>query len=187
MAEQLSTVACIRIANKSATMLFSFCRQWEWDETHHFLQGEGYTSQGLNTSSGIMGTLRSIIIKNDWPTNTSRSLPLLYMLGKAKSLLKQCILCRPIAAAVEPQMQRFFLCSAACALTLLLRLLVQEITASFLVLRISDLQPWVHGLAQWDCSGQFNNITPQSVISDLQESVKWLAKKATVELVWSIH
>ena len=81
---------------------------------------------------------------------------------------------------------------------MLLKLLVQEITASFLVLRITDLQPWIHGLPEWgctivgecDCSGQFNNVTPQSVMSDLKESVKWLSKKRrwnANELIWSIH
>ena len=80
----------------------------------------------------------------------------------------------------------------------MLKLLVQEIKASFLVLCITDLQPWIHGLPEWgctilgecDCSGQFNNVTPQSIMSDLAESVKWLDKKRhwnVQELVWSIH
>ena len=55
-------------------------------------------------------------------------------LGKAKSLLKGTILWRPIAAIVQPQIQRFYLRNAARAFTLFLRLLVEEITASFLVL-----------------------------------------------------
>ena len=45
-------------------------------------------------------------------------------------------------------------------------------------------------VGECDCSGQFNNVTPQSLMSDLTESVKWLAKKRrwnTQELVWSIH
>ena len=145
-----------------------------------------------------MQALRRIIQQNNRRVNSSHTLPLLYLLGKAKSLIKQCILWRPIAAVVEPQIQRFFLHTAARAFTLLLKLLVQEITASFLVLRINDLQPRIHGLPEWgssvvgecDCLGQFNNITPQSVMSDLAESVKWLAKKRrwnAQELVWSIH
>ena len=198
LAEQLSTVAYVRVADKSSTMLFGFCRQWVWDETHRFLEGEGYESQDIHTAPGIMKALHRIIQQNKWPVNTSRTLPLLYLLGKAKSLIKQTILWRPIAAVVEPQMQRFFLRTAARAFTLLLKLLVQEITASFLVLRITDLQPWVHGLPDWgctvigecDCSGQFNHVTPQSVMSDLTASVKWLSKKRrwnANELIWSIH
>ena len=89
--------------------------------------------------------------KNKWPTNPSRCLPLLYLLGKAKSLLKCHILLRPIAAVVEPQLQRFYLRTAARAYTLLLRILTEEIKASFLVLNIIGLQPWTHGLLEWDC------------------------------------
>ena len=118
--------------------------------------------------------------------------------GKAKSLTKQCILWCPIAAIVEPQVQRFYLQTAARAFTLLLRLLVSEILGAFLVLKISDLQPWIHDLSDWqcttigeaDCSGQFNNISPLSVMKDLQESIRWLAKRRhwnANNLVWSIH
>ena len=75
---------------------------------------------------------------------------------------------------------------------------MQEILGLFLVLQITDLQPWIHSPSDWhctalgeaDCSGQFNNITPLSVVKDLQESVRWLAKRRcwnVSELVWSIH
>ena len=149
-------------------MLFGFCRQWVWVETHRFLEGGGYEFQAIHTSPGIMQALRRIIQQNKWPVNSSRTLPLLYLLGKAKSLIEQCILWRPIAAVVEPQIQRFFLRTAVRAFPLLLNLLVQEITACFLVLHITDLQPWIHGLPEWgctivgdcNCSGQFNNVTP---------------------------
>ena len=109
VAEQLSTVACIRVADKSSTMLFGFCRQWVWDETHRFFEDEGYESQAIHTSPGIMQALRRIIQQNKWPVNSSRTLPLLYLLGKAKSLIKQWTLWRPIAAVVEPQIPREFL------------------------------------------------------------------------------
>ena len=54
------------------------------------------------------------------------------------------------------------------AFTLFLRLVTAERIASFLVLHISDLQPWIHGLSdrgctvldECDCSGQFNDISP---------------------------
>ena len=168
IAHSLSSVACIRVADKSSTMMFAFCRQWVWDQTAHFLLSEKYDPQPLTDSTRISASLRRVIRKNRWPVNTSRRLPLLYLLGKAKSLLKRHILWRPIAAIVEPQVQRFYLRTAAGAFTLLLRLLTEEITASFLVLKITDLQPWVHGLSDWDCevigecdcSGQFNRIPP---------------------------
>ena len=149
-------------------MLFAFCRQWVWDQTIAFLEKEKYSAQSLDSTDRILSSLHRIIRQNKWPANPSRCVPLLYLLGKAKSLLKGTILWRPIAAIVQPQIQRFYLRNAARAFTLFLRLLVEEITASFLVLRICDLQPWVHGLSDWgctqiaecDCSGQFNNVTP---------------------------
>ena len=158
---------------------------------------EQYDPRPLSGNLNIQSALRDIIRKNKWPINTTRSLPLLYLLVKAKILTKGCILWRPIAAIVEPQLQRFFLRSAR-AFTLLLRLLTEEICASFLVLKISDLHPWVHGLPEWGCevigecdrSGQFNNVTPTSVMSDLNASVKWLAARRrwnANELIWSIH
>ena len=89
--------------------------------------------------------------KNKWPMNPSRCLLLLYLSGKAKSILKCRILWRPIAAVVEPQVQRFYLRTAARAFTLLLRILTEEIKALFLVLNIIGLQPWIYGLPEWDC------------------------------------
>ena len=179
-------------------MLFAFCCQWVWDETAKFLLSEEYDPRPLSGNNNIQTALHDIIKKNKWPINTARSLPLLYLLGKAKILTKGCTLWRPIAAIVEPQLQHFFMRSAARAFTLLLRLLTEEICASFLVLKISDLHPWFHGLPDWgcevigecDCSGQFNNVTPASVMSDPGASVKWLAARRrwnAQELVWSIH
>ena len=174
------------------------CRQWVWDQTIAFLEKEKYSAQSLDNADQILSSLHRIIRQNKWPANPSRCVPLLYLLGKAKSLLKGIILWRPIAAIVQPQIQRFYLRNAARAFTLFLRLLVEEITASFLVLRICDLQPWVHGLSDWgctqiaecDCSGQFNNVTPLSVMQDMSAAIKWLAAKRrwnAKEVVWSIH
>ena len=45
-------------------------------------------------------------------------------------------------------------------------------------------------MGECDCSGHFNNITPQSIMSHLSESVKWLLQKRrwnTQQLVWSIR
>ena len=198
IAESLSAVACIRSADKAQTMLFAFCRQWVWDQTIAFLEKEKYSAQSLDNTDQILSSLHRIIRQNKWPANPSHCVPLLYLLGKAKSLLKGTILWRPIAAIVQPQIQRFYLRNAARAFTLFLRLLVEEITASFLVLRICDLQPWVHGLSDWgctliaecDCSGQFNNVTPLSVMQDMSAAIKWLAAKRrwnAKEVVWSIH
>ena len=171
---------------------------WLWDQTEQFLVREKYHSRSLDAAAHIQQSVRHIILKNQWPINPSRSLPLLYLLGKAKSLLKGYILWRPIAAIVEPQVQCFRLRTAARAFTHLRRLVVEEIKASFLVLNITRLQPWIHGSSDWDCevlgecdcSGQFNNISPTTVIQDPTESVSWLAQRCrwkATEMVWSIH
>ena len=79
-----------------------------------------------------------------------------------------------------------------------LRLLTEEICASFVVLKITDLQPWIHGLSDWECevigeadlSSQFNRVHPLSVMANFFAAAKWLAKKRrwkAQEMVWSIH
>ena len=151
IARNLSSIATVRIADKSSTMLFAYCRQWLWDQTVQFLTDEEYTSP-TSDNGQIPTALHAIMRKNKWPVNKARTHPLLYLLGKAKSLTKQCILWRPIAAIVEPQVQRFYLRTAARAFTLLLRLLVSEIPGAVVVLKISDLQPWIHGLSDWQCT-----------------------------------
>ena len=45
-------------------------------------------------------------------------------------------------------------------------------------------------IGECDCSGQFNNVTPTSVMSNLSASVKWLAARRrwnANQLIWSIH
>ena len=197
-AHSLNSVAYVRIADKSSAMLFGFCHQWVWDSTIEFLSNEGYTHQPLTHAQRIHKALKHIVRKNGWPANPSSVLPLLYLIGKAKSLVKCSILWRPIAAVVEPQVQRFFLRMAARAFTLLLKTLISEIPGCFLVLRISDMNDWFHGLSDWncqfiaeaDCSGQFNNIKPQDVMTSLSEAVTWLQKRrrwSAADTVWSIH
>ena len=86
IARNLSSVATVRIADKSGTMLFAFCRQWLWDQTIQFLAEEKYTSRPTSDNSQIQTALHAIMRKNKWPVNKARALPLLYLLGKAKSL-----------------------------------------------------------------------------------------------------
>ena len=113
-------------------------------------------------------------------------------------LLRGTALWTPIVAVIEPQIQRFYLRTATRAFAVFLRLLTEEICVSFLVLKITDLQPWIHGLSDWecqvigeaDCSGQFNRVHPLSVMADFSAAAKWLAKKRrwkAQEMVWSIH
>ena len=166
--------------------------------TIEFLSSEGYTRQPLTQAHRIHKSLKRIVKKNSWPANPSSVLPLLYLIGKAKSLVKCSILWSPIATAVEPQIQRFYLRMAARAFTLLLRTLISEIPGFFVVLRISDMNDWFHGRAEWECqviaeaycSGQFNNIKPQDVMTSLSQAVTWLQKRRcgfAADMVWNIH
>ena len=147
-------------------MLFAFCRQCHLDQTEQFLLNENYDAQHLQENTRIQQSVRHVMPQKKWSINPSRPLPLLYLLGKAKSLLKCCILWRPIAAVVEPQLQRFYLRTAARAFSLLPEILTEETKASFLVLNVPGLQPWIHSLpdsgcevvGECDCSGQFNNM-----------------------------
>ena len=146
-AQSLSSVAYVRIADKSSAMLFGFCHRWVWDSRIEFLSSEGYTHQPLTHVQCIHKALKHIVRKNSWPANPSSVLPLLYLIGKVKSLVKCSILWRPIAAVVEPQIQHFYLRMAAHAFTLLLKTLISEIPGCFLVLRMSDMKDWFNGLS----------------------------------------
>ena len=90
----------------------------------------------------------------------------MYLLGKAKALRKETMLWRPIAAASRPFVSRHTLRIAARVFTCFLRALRESVTASMLVLRVTDVAPWVRTLSQWgatcvgeaDCKEQFNRI-----------------------------
>ena len=63
VAQALSSVAYIRIADKSSAMLFGFCHQWVWDSTIEFLSNEGYTHQPLTHAQRIHKSLKHIVKK----------------------------------------------------------------------------------------------------------------------------
>ena len=113
-------------------MVFGFRHHWVWDEMIHFLSTEGYTHQPLNKAPCIQISLKRIISQNAWPANKSSVPALLHSIGKAKSLFKGIILCCPIAAVLEPQIQCFHLCTVARAFALLLKTLVQGFWVVFL-------------------------------------------------------
>ena len=120
-------------------MLFGFCKQWVGDQTELFLRHEGYSPQPLTNKATVQSTLNHLVKKNGWPADPSRCIPMLYLLGKVKILLRGIVLWRPSSAVVEPQLQRFYLRTAATAFTLFLQLLIEELCTLFLVLKISDL------------------------------------------------
>ena len=72
----LNTMACVRIAGKSGTMMFAFCRQWVWDHTDAFLHKEKYIAHDVDHKSRIQAALYTIMCRNNWPINSSRGLPL---------------------------------------------------------------------------------------------------------------
>ena len=126
IAETLSKVAIVRVADKGAAMLWGFCAPWVWDNVDRFLTSENYTPLPLSSSNAVKGNLSSAIQAHHWPLNKNASIPLLYILAKAKSLSKQMIVWRPIAAVVQPFILRHWLRLAARAFTLFLKTLVSE-------------------------------------------------------------
>ena len=54
IADSLSIVACIRVADKAQPMLFAFCRQWVWDQTISFLETEKYSAQSLDNRDTVL-------------------------------------------------------------------------------------------------------------------------------------
>ena len=196
IADSLSSVACIRAADKAHTMLFAFCRQLVWDQTISFLEKEKYSAQSLDHTDYPPCILLSART-NGIPTPHDAS-PSYICSSRPNHSSKEQSYGDPSLQLSNHRFQRFYLRNAAQAFTLFLRLPVEEIMAFFLVLRICDLQPWVHSLSDWgctsiaecDCSGQFNNVTPLSVMRDMSAAIKWLAAKPrwnAKEVVWSIH
>ena len=198
IAETLSKVAIVRAADKGAAMLWGFCAAWVWDNVDRFLTSENYTPLPLSSSNAVKGNLSSAIQAHHWPLNKNASIPLLYILAKAKSLSKQMIVWRPIAAVVQSFILRHWLRLAARAFTLFLKTLVSELPACFLHLRITDLAEWVSALPSWkcqvigeaDCTQQFDKVPPTSIVDSLKEAGTWLRKKKqwrAHETVWSNH
>ena len=123
---------------------------------------------------------------------------LMYLLGKAKSLQLPSILWRPISAVGRPFVSRHTLRIAARAFTCFLRCLCEEITAAILVLRVTDIAPWVRQLGSWgatcigeaDCKEQFNRIRSDTTVHELRAASQYLHQRrrwGASEIVWSVH
>ena len=178
-------------------MLWAFCPQWLRDHMEQFPL-EKYKPRPLSSSPEITRSLVSTVHTQGWPANSNPSIPLLYALAKAKSLTKGAIVLRPIVAVTHPWVQPQWMRIAARAFTLFLRVLVAEIPASFLHLRISDLAPWVSSLPSWGCrliaeagcTQQLDHVHPLSVVNSLIDAGKWLKGKRhwrATDMVWSVH
>ena len=143
IAETLSKVAVIRVADKSAAMLWGFCAALVWDNVDRFLISENYTPLPFSSSDAVKGNLSSAIQAHHWPLNKNASIPLLCILAKAKSLTKQMIVWHPITAVVQPFILRHWLRLAARGFTFFLKTLKLELPACFLHIHITDLAEWV--------------------------------------------
>ena len=198
IAETLSKIAVIRFADKGTAMLWGFCAAWVWDNVDRFLTSEDYTPLPLSSSDAVKGNLSSIVEAHHWPLNKNASIPLLYILAKVKSLTKQLIVRRSVAAVVQPFNLRHWLRLAARAFALFWKTFASELPACLLHLRITDLAEWVSALPSWKCQAigeadytqQFDKVQPTSITDGLKEPGTWLREKKqwrAHETIWSIH
>ena len=193
----LSSVAYVRIVDKHSSAMWAFCKQWAWDQHVKFVSDEGYT-RITQTPDEVKKRLKKRVSAGGWKPGVSARVSLMYLLGKAKAMRKETMLWRPMAAASRPFVSRHTLRIAARAFTCFLRLLRESVTASILVLRVSDVAPWVRTLSQWgatcvheaDCKEQFNRIRPNVTVRELREASQFLYHKkrwGAEAIVWSIH
>ena len=132
----------------------------------------------------VTNGLRQRVINENWRPGCQARIALMYLLGKAKGLGKAAILWRPIAAASKPFVSRHTLRIAAHAFTCFLRTLVDTITASILVVNVSDISTWVQQRSdlgaectgEADCKDQFNNVEPATTTRELQEASHYSQK-----------
>ena len=142
--------------------------------------------------------IRALITEQGWNANPRARLCVLYIIGKAKSLIKGHWLWRPIVVYPEPQIRKRGLRTAARVFTCFLKHLVQEIPNSFQVPRVND----VAALVQWanqenmccivelDCKEQFNKIQPKWIGEHMSEGVAFLTKRRRWrmgDVTWSVH
>ena len=130
--------------------------------------------------------------------NSKAKLCRLYLIGKAKSLLKGKWLWRLIAVNPEAVLHKTQLTTAAKAFTTFLCLPISEVPMSFQVLRVQDVAQWYRWidsmhlttLTELDCKEQFNRVRPKWVVKHMRDTSSWLYKKKrwrSSNLVWSIH
>ena len=115
----------VRIVDKGVGVLWAFCRHWVWGIIQQFLKSEGYTPSP-KTLPQAMAFVSAELDAGGWDRNTAGQLPLLYLLGKFKSLAKGKWLWRGITSLPQPLLPKKSLRIAARANTAFLRLLCQE-------------------------------------------------------------
>ena len=199
--EQQATAICashyVRIVDKGVGVMWGFCRQWMWDILEEFLIQEGYTKCN-QSQQDITAQIQKIIQSNGWDNDQAGRIASVYLIGKAKSLVKQKWLWRPITALPKPLLPKKDLTIVARAMTTFLKLVAEETPGNFMVHSVNRVADWFHWLpsvgcsyiVELDCKDQFNHVPPSCVESHMTESSKWLAKRRRwrmKDICWSVH
>ena len=135
----------VRIVDKGIGVMWAFCKHWVWSVLDEFLTAEGYVSSSLSVPQAL-AYIRSEIKKLRWSADSSRQLPLSYLLGKYKSLRKGHWLWRGITSLPQPPLPKKKLRIAARANSAFLKLLCNEVPCCFLAQSISDVSTWFQWL-----------------------------------------
>ena len=197
IAEQLSTVAIVRVVDKFPGALWGFCRNWMWQQLQQFLCKEKYQSHHTSPKQIIQG-LTKLLTRRTWSVSRDARMALLYLIGKGKSLCLPAITWRPICAVSRPVIPRHRLRLAARAFSCFLRVLTSEITGCFHHHHVHSVAAWYEWLGTWscdyigeaDCKDPFNNVDPKLVVQYLRDSTAWLKtqrKWRATQMCWSIH
>ena len=195
--ETIADHLVVRIVDKGTGELWGFCRHWLWKTTEEFLRKENYIPSDA-TPEQVTSEIAKLVSSKGWNTNSKARMCALYIIGKAKSLIKLQWLWRPIAAYPEPQIRKRDLRTAARAYTCFLGHLIREIPNSFQVLRIHEVADWVawanrkglHCVAELDCKEQFNKVRPEWISTHLEQGIAFLSKRKRwrmKEVMWSVH
>ena len=187
----------VRIVDKGVGVMWAFCKHRVCSVLDEFLMAEGYVASSLSAPQAL-SYIRSEIEKRGWSADSSGQLPLLYVLGKYKSLRKGQRLWRGITSLPQPLLPKKTLHIAARSNGANLKLLCNKVPCCFLAQSISDVSAWFQWLdtinAQYvsevDCKHQFNNICPTVVADHLQKASDWLAarkKWRMTEVEWFIR
>ena len=164
--------------------MWALCKHWVWSVLDESLTAEGYVASSLSVPQAL-SYMSSENEKQGWSADSLGQLPLLYMLGKYKSLCKGQWLWRGITSLPQPLLPKKTLRIAARANSAFLKLLCNEVPCCFLAQSISEVSAWFQWLdtinAQYisevDCKDQGNNICPTVVADHLQKAFDWLSAR----------
>ena len=78
----------MRIIDKGVGVMWAFYKHWVWSVLDEFLTAKGYVASSLSVPQAL-SCIPSEIEKRGWSADSSGQLPLLYLLGKYKSLRKR--------------------------------------------------------------------------------------------------